>query len=453
MAQHSMSRCGKGLALGAWLIVSIPAWGGEKHWPSFRGPRASGVHETAKLPATWNVKTGENIKWKTEIPGLAHSSPIVWGDRVFVTTAVSEQAEPILRVGLYGESPEHEEEIAHEFRVYAVDLGTGNIVWEKTAHRGVPKVKRHIKSTHANSTPATDGKYVVASFGSEGLYAFDFNGKQLWARDLGLLDSGAFNVPSLQWGFGSSPIIHDGRVIVQCDVNNQSFVAAFDVATGEPIWRKDRDEQPGWGTPTIHVQDGRTQIIVNGYKHIGAYDFTTGEEVWRMHGGGDIPVPTPVVADELVYITNAHGGQSPVYAIRTSAKGVVGSESAVEPGEFIAWTHDRRGSYMQTPLVYRGLLYACKDNGVLNVFDAKSGDIRIRERLGDGSTGFSASPVAGDGKVFYTSEMGDILVLKSGPSFEQIAINEMGEVSMATPAIAADKLIVRTRRHLVAIGD
>lgn len=442
----------------AWVVLlaftmSAPASGGEKHWPQFRGPRASGVHENAKLPATWNVETGENVKWKTEIPGLAHSSPIAWGDRVFVTTAESEQAEPVLRVGLYGESPTHDEEIAHEFRVYALDLATGKILWERTAHRGVPKVKRHIKSTHANCTPATDGKRVVAFFGSEGLYAFDLDGQKLWERDLGLLDAGAFDLKTLQWGFGSSPVLYDGKVIVQCDVNNQSFVAVLDAATGETVWRKDRDEQPGWSTPTIHVQDGRTQIIVNGYKHIGAYDFQTGEEIWRMHGGGDIPVPTPVVSDDLVYITNAHGGVSPVYAIRTSAKGDIGPAAGERPGDFIAWSHDRRGSYMQTPLAYQGLVYVCKDNGVLSVFDAKSGEIRFRERLGDGSTGFSASPVAADGKVFYTSEVGDIHVLKAGATLERLATNSMGEICMSTPAIADNKLIFRTRRHLVAIGE
>jgi len=450
MFSHTIAAAAVTLVGALALVRTVRA---EPMWPSFRGVRASGVSESASLPTTWNVKTGENIKWKTAIPGLAHSSAIVWGERVYVTTAVSENPEPVLRVGLYGESPKNEESVPHDFKLYALDLKTGVVVWERTAHRGVPRIQRHIKSTHANSTPATDGKHIVAIFGSEGLFCFDRDGDKLWYRDLGLLQAGAFDVPELQWGFGSSPIIHDDRVIVQCDVNNQSFIAAFHVETGEPIWRKDRDEQAGWGTPTIHVQDGKTQIIVNGYKHIGAYDFETCDVVWKMRGGGDIPVPTPVIVDELIYITNAHGPQAPVYAIRTSARGDITLGKDEKSNEFVAWSYDRRGSYMQTPVVYRALLYACRDNGVLTCYDARTGEIKFRERLGDGATGFSASPVAGDGKVFYTTETGDVYVLKAGPSFEQLAVNAMDEVVMATPAIAEDLLLIRGRRHLFAIGN
>ena len=265
------------------------------NWPSFRGPQASGVADGHTLPVTWNVGTGENIKWKTPIPGLSHSSPIVWGDRLFVTTAVSKDTNPYLRVGLYGESPDHPENVEHDYRVYCLDKKTGRIVWQRTAHKGIPKVKRHIKATHANCTPATDGKHVVAFFGSQGLFCYDLGGKLIWQKDLGVFDSGPANAPDLQWGFASSPVIHDGRLYLVCAARNVSFVAAYDVATGSEIWRTERPHYPGWHSPTVYAGPGPAQVVTNGYEHIGGYDLATGKELWKMHGGGDVPVPTPII--------------------------------------------------------------------------------------------------------------------------------------------------------------
>lgn len=425
---------------------------GDRDWPSFRGHNARGFSDGKSLPTKWDTETGKNIKWKTPIPGLAHSSPIVWGDRVFLTTAVSEEKDPYLKVGLYGQSPDHPEDFFHDYKIYCLDKATGHILWERTARRAKPQVKRHIKSTHANSTPVTDGKYVVSFFGSEGLYCHDFDGNLIWKKDFGYLDSGAFNAPAIQWGFGSSPRIHRDRVIVQCDVNNQSFLTALDLKTGKEVWRTLRDEYPTWSTPTFVEREGGTQIICNGFKHIGGFDFTTGKEIWRMKGGGDIPVPTPVVHDDLIYITNAHGRQAPVFAIRTSATGDITLGEGERANSFVAWSYDRRGSYMQTPLVYQNLLYVARDNGVLTVFDAKTGDYAYKKRLAGGRTGFSASPVAGDDKIYYTAEEGDIYVLKSGPAFEQLAVNSMGEICMATPAISDGMIFIRGQHHLYAIG-
>ena len=422
------------------------------NWPQFRGDHSRGQGDGTP-PTSWNVETGEHVKWKTPIPGLAHSSPIVWGDRLFVTTAVSDNPEPYLRVGLYGESPDNPEDVDHDFRVYCLDKMTGKVLWQKTAHRGKPTIQRHIKSTHANSTPATDGTHVVAFFGSEGLYGYDMEGTLLWKKDLGLLDAGAFNAPEIRWGFGSSPIIHDGKVFVQCDVNNQSFVAAFDVKTGEEIWRTLRDEGPCWGTPAVAESAGRTQVILNGYRHIGGYDAATGKELWRMRGGGDVPVPTPVVADDLVYITNAHGAMAPLYAVRTSAKGDITLTGDEESNEHIAWSYRKRGNYMQTPLVYGKHLYMCRDNGVMTCFDAGSGKKQYNVRLGKGLTGFSASPVAAGGKVYFTSEQGDIHVLRAGSKLERLATNAMGEVCMATPAISGGRLYVRTQHHVFCLEE
>jgi len=435
------------------VVASLGIASAHADWPSFRGPHASGVAEGAKPPTTWNVEKGINVRWKTPIPGLAHASPIVWGDRVYVTSAVSSDPDPYLRVGLYGESPDHPEDLVHDYRVYCLDKKSGNIIWEKTAHSGKPQVKRHIKSSHANSTPATDGKHIVAFFGSEGLYCFDMDGRQIWKKDLGYLDAGAFDAPEIQWGFGSSPVIHENVVVVLCDVNNQSFLAAFDVHTGREVWRTLRDEVPTWGTPTIHESDQRTQVIVNGWKHVGGYDSKTGHELWRMRGGGDVPVPTPFVAHDLIFISNAHGGPAPIYAIKPSANGDISLNSGQTSNEYVAWARPGRGSYIPTPIVYGDHLYICNDRGVLTCYVARTGEQVYRTRLADSFSAYSASAVAADGKVYFTAEAGDIHVVKAGPEYELLASNRMDEVCLATPAISEKMIFVRTSKHLYGIGE
>jgi outer membrane protein assembly factor BamB len=442
------------LVLLCTLVGPVPAAEGETtvNWPSYRGPHASGIALGAP-PIRWDLESSLNVRWKTEIPGLGHSSPVIWGDRLFVTTAISGKTDPMLKVGLYGDIESVDDDTVHRWRIYCLDKSTGKILWTRLAHEGVPKVKRHPKASHANPTPATDGKHVVAFFGSEGLYAYDMDGNLLWVKDLGVLDSAFFRVPTAQWGFGSSPVIHRDRVIVQCDVLEDSFLAAFDVKTGKEIWRKSRREVPTWSTPTIHEHGGRTQILVNGYRHIGAYDFENGKEIWVMAGGGDIPVPTPVVAGDRVFITNAHGILAPIYAISLDAQGVLNAEEDVGPGEPIAWWQPRGGAYMQTPLVHDDLLYVCRDNGALSIYDIGSGRRRYQKRIGNGSSGFTASAVAAADRIYYTSEMGDVFVIRAGPEYQLLARNALDEITMATPAISEDTLYFRTRGHVVAIGE
>lgn len=447
------------LLLASASAANLLAQGGggsrkDTNWPSFRGVNASGVAEGHDTPTAWNVEEKKNVAWKTPIPGLGHSSPIVWGDRIFVTTAVSGKENPELKVGLYGNIEPVQDDTVHQWKVYCLDKKTGKVLWQKTAHQGVPKVKRHTKATQANSTMATDGKDVVAFFGSEGLYCYDLSGNLRWKKDLGLLDSGFFMMPEAQWGFASSPILHDGKVLVQCDVQKGSFVAAFDVKDGREIWRTPRADVPTWSTPTVYRDSaGRTQLIVNGWKHIGGYDANTGKELWRLTGGGDIPVPTPVVGHGLIYITNAHGRMAPIYAIRDSATGDLSSTESAAAAPHIAWSLTREGAYMQTPLVYGDYLYNCRDNGILSCYEAKTGKRIYQERLGTGRTGFTASSVAASGKLYLTSEEGDIYVVQAGPEFKLLSVNPMGEICMATPALSEGTVFFRTQGHLVAIRE
>ena len=438
----------------ASALLATAADADDPNWPSFRGHRASGVAEGHATPTTWNVADSENILWKTAVPGLGHSSPVIWGDRLFVTTAVSDDADPYLKVGLYGNiaAVKGEAKTVQSFEVWCLDKNTGELLWKQTAHKGVPKVKRHTKSSHANPTPATDGKHLAVLFGSEGLYVYDLDGKLLWNKDLGVLDAAFFRVPTAQWGFGSSPVIHDGKVIVQADVIGDSFLAAFDVKTGKERWRTPRDDVPTWSTPTIHETGGRTEIIVNGMKQIAGYDFKTGKETWKLRGGGDIPVPTPIVAHGLAFITNAHGPAAPIWAIRTTARGDISLADGAASNEFVAWSTQRDGAYMQTPIVYGDILYVCRDNGALYAYDARTGKKLYQKRLGGGSSGFTASMVAADGKLYVTAETGDILVVRAGPEFELLATNSMDEIVMATPAISEGSIFFRTKRNVVAVA-
>ena len=416
------------------------------NWPQFRGPAAGGVG-TGNPPVEWNGETGKNVAWKTEIPGLGHSSPIIWGDKIFLTSAVPESGEAQLKTGLYGDIQPVKGEGAQKFNVYCVDRKSGKILWERTATSGVPKIMRHPKSTHASPTPATDGKYLVVSFGSEGLYTYDLNGKLIWKKDLGVLDSGFYMVPDAQWGYASSPVIHDGVLLILADVQKNSFLAAFDLASGKELWRTARADVPTFGSPAVAPYGANgMQVVINGWKQIAGYDFKTGKELWTLKGGGDIPVPTPVYADGLVVVTNAHGMKRPIYAIKTDASGDI-----TESKTAFAWQLPLAGNYMQTPLLDKGLGYFCFDNGVFTVYQMSTGEKLYQQRLG-GTTGFTSSAVAGSNALYVTNEDGQTFVLGKGGEYKLLGQNEIGEQVMASAAISGDTLYMRGRKHLFAIA-
>ncbi|MEM9597639.1 MAG: PQQ-binding-like beta-propeller repeat protein, partial [Acidobacteriota bacterium] len=424
----------------------------EAHWPSFRGPSASGISEGAAMPETWDVDSGENVVWKTAIPGLGVSSPIVWGDQLFVTTAVSETGDADLKVGLYGDIASANDNGVQSWRLYALDRHTGEVQWFREAKKGEPRSARHTKASHANATPATDGERVAAHFGSEGLFVWDLSGKLLWKKDFGELVSAFFRVPQAGWGYSSSPLFHDGKLLVLHDVIGDSALLALDAATGEILWQTQRQDVPTWGTPTVVSAGGRTQVVVNGFQQMAGYDLETGKKLWHMGGGGDIPVPTPVFAHGLIYLASAHGPAAPLFALRPDASGEI--EPKASPESAVAWHQAKVGVYMQTPLVYGDEVYACRNNGGLQVFDAKTGELHYKTRLASGK-GFTASPVGSDGKVYFTAETGEVYVIEAGPGPElkTLAVNDLGELAMATPAIAEGTLYFRGRRHLFAVSQ
>jgi outer membrane protein assembly factor BamB len=423
------------------------------NWPQFRGMNASGVADGKPAPTTWDATKGTNVLWKTPIPGLAHSSPVVWGEHLFVTTAISGSGNNKYRHGLYGDVDSVEDASPHTWKVYCLDRRTGKIVWERVAVEGVPKIKRHIKATHANSTPATDGRVVVAFFGSEGLYCYDLKGKLLWKQDLGVLDSGWFYDPDYQWGMASSPIIYKNMAIVQCDVQKGSFIAAFDLKTGRQLWRTAREEIPSWGTPTIYEGKLRAELVTNATRAVRGYDPATGKELWRLSGNPEVTATTPIAKDELIYIANSYRPNQPIYAIRAGAAGDISLKEGATASEHVAWSFQRGGTYMPTPIVYGDYLYTCANSGVMACYNAKTGEKLYQQRIGDKGGAYSASPVAAGGKLYFSSEDGEIFVVKAGPKYELLSVNPMGELLMATPAISDGVIFVRGQSHLFAIGE
>jgi outer membrane protein assembly factor BamB len=410
------------------------------------------VDDSVALPMSWDIESRKNVRWRIPVPGLAHASPIAWGDRVYVATAVGPGGSE-LKVGLYGDIAAAKDQEKHEWRLFALELASGRVIWNSLGHEGVPKVKRHTKASHCNSTPATDGRRIVTLFGSEGLFCFDMEGRLVWKKDLGPMDSGFFRIPTAQWGFASSPVIHEGKVLVQCDVQTNSFLAAFDLESGNEIWRAERRDVPTWSTPLVFGKGSESQIVVNGWKHAGGYDAASGREIWKLREGGDIPVPTPIEAHGLIWLTSDHGRFRPIRAVRRGATGDITPPEMTQTNAAIAWVHPRRGNYMQTPIAVGDLLFACTDSGVLTCFDARSGAVEYEERLGGGGQGFTASPVSDGRRLYFASELGNVHVVPVSASFSVQATNALGETCLATPAISRGTLLFRTREHLVAVGE
>ncbi|HEX5069761.1 MAG TPA: PQQ-binding-like beta-propeller repeat protein [Vicinamibacterales bacterium] len=432
------------------LPAASPAGGS---WPSFRGLQAAGIAEGQNLPDTWDGKAGTNILWHTAIPGLGHSSPIVWGSTIFVSTAVSSGTpDASFKPGLYGDGDASDDRSPQKWELLAIDKKTGAVRWTRVAVEGTPRDKRHIKSTYASATPATDGRIVVASFGSMGLHAFDMAGNVLWKLDYGKINLGAYDLPGFEWGPASSPIIWNGLVIIQVDTQADSFLLAVNAETGETVWKTDRQELPSWGTPTVADTTAGPVLVTNAANFVRAYDPRTGKELWRVGKSSKITAPTPIYADGVFVVASGRAPERPIFVVRPDAKGDVTLEDGKTSNDGIVWSRTGRGSYMPTPLAYQGQLYVLANNGVLDAYDLKTGAEIYRQRLDVIGSGYSASPVAADGKIYLSSEDGDMLVVKAGAQFAHIATNPMGELLMATPALSEGVMYVRSSTGLFAIG-
>jgi len=438
------------MALPAATLASAP----EQNWPEFRGAGGRGVAEGYPTRATWNADadTGklDGILWRAEVPGLGHSSPIIWGNRIYVVTAVRLAGKAPLRIGYYGDPNAAEDDGEQRWMILCFDKKSGKQLWERTLRTSKPGAARHQKATHANTTLSTDGKRLIAFIGSEGLYCFDLDGKLLWSRDLGVINISKFGIG---WGYGSSPALHRNRIVLLCDDPANPFIAAFRLDDGKEIWRVSRkgDSERSWGTPLIHADGKRTQVVTNGWPYIVSYDLETGKELWRLRGGGDNPIPTPFVADGLIVVTNAHGGKAPLFAIRPSATGDISLPEGATSNEAIVWSTPNGGTYISTPVVYRGHIYLANHNGLLRNFDFRTGQKLYEGRLGLDSA-CSASLTAADGKIYCPAEEGVVYVIKAGPELEVLAKNQMGEPCLATPAISQGVLYFRTAGSLIAVG-
>jgi outer membrane protein assembly factor BamB len=452
ISTRTLTRAGRGtigtsvcLTMLAAAAMAQPAARG---WPSFRGERASGWIEEGPAPVTWDVSSGQHVRWTAPLPGRGHSSPIVVNGRVFVTAAVA-SAETPLPAELSADMTSSADKAKREWRLLAFDAGSGRLLWQRTARRGVPRVARHPFNTFATPTPASDGSRVIAFFGSEGLYCYDRDGRLLWSHDFGPLPAGYFGDRSFQWGFASSPVVYDGLVIVQCDVDRGSFLAAFRIADGKQVWRTERDDLSSWSTPTIAGAGDRTQLLVSAPSYVSAYDPRTGGELWRYYWGMDIVESAPIASDDLAYFSSGKGRWSPIIAIRPSARGDVTPTVFDSHENDLAWRRDTGGPITTTMLLYRGLLYALADLGVLRCYEPATGAL-VYERRVRGS--FLASPVASDGKLYLSSLEGDVVVVEAGRAGTILASNPTGDALIATPAIAGGTLYFRTPTRLVAIS-
>jgi outer membrane protein assembly factor BamB len=431
--------------------LAVAPRGTARPWPSFRGANAAGSADGQGALVDWDIATQKNIRWKTPIPGISTASPIVWGNRVYVATAISGAGENTFRTGLYGDTAPVNDLSEHTWKLYALDSQNGRIVWEREVHKGIPRTKRHPKSSQASSTPVTDGRRIAVMFGTAGILAtYDMNGRQLWKKDLGLIDSGWFFDITHQWGHSSSPIIYQDSVIVQVDRQKDSYIAAYDLASGKELWRTPRsDEIPTWGTPLIARGKLGDELITNGTK-VRGYDPETGKQRWTLGPNSEITIPTPIAGPDFVYVMGGYTPVRPIYAIRPGSSGDITLAKGVTSSDAIPWSNGE-GTYIPTPIVYRGLLYTLNINGILTAYDAQTGERVYRARVGTGGS-YSASPIAADGRLYFASEDGEVFVAKAGREYVELARHDMKEVIMASPAISDGLLVIRTLGNVYGIG-
>lgn len=419
-------------------------------WPQFRGPGARGVALGSGLPEVWSAT--ENVAWKRDLPGRGWSSPVVWGGSVFLTTVVNtgESEEP--KKGLYfGGDRTKPPQSVHQWRVVCLDLSSGEVRWERQVHEGVPQSSIHIKSSFASETAVTDGERVFFCFGNLGVFCFDFDGNEVWRHELAAMPM------RFGWGTAASPVLHGGRLYYCSDNEQQSVLLALDAATGKELWRTEREDKSNWSTPFVWQHEQRTEIVLAGTGGIASYDLA-GQLLWSTRGGmSSITIATPYAVDGLLYVSSGYvlDQQRPIYAIRPGAAGDISLKKGETSNDFIVWSQPKAGPYNPSTLVSGQRLFVLYDRGFFAGFDAKTGrELYAQQRLPNGRA-FTASPWAADGKIFCLNEDGVTFVLRDSDRYEVIRTNSLAEddMGMATPAIAGDRLLIRTSARLYCIRN
>ena len=425
-----------GLAFLRPTLVAQKA--GDEFWPQWRGPQMSGVSASATPPASWSEST--NVRWKIEIPGRGSASPVVWGDRVYLLTAIPVAGGVADPHAPRGGLPERG---LHRFVVMAINRKDGKVVWQQTAREAEPHEASHNDNgTWASSSAITDGEHVIAPFESQGLYAYDMNGKLVWQKDLG--DKYMRNT----FGEGSTPALYKDRLFYVWDHQKESFIVALDKRTGEELWRVKRDEIDTWATPLVVERNGITQVIVPGMNRVRSYDAANGQIVWETAGLTMNPIPSPVYGDGMVFLTSGFRGNSLKAVKLDGAKGDITNTPAV------AWTLDRDTPYVPSPLLYNGILYFLKtNNGLLTAVDAKTGKPHYQAQRIEGVPNVFASPVAAAGKIFVVGREGATAVIKPGPTLEVIATNTLDDHFDASPALVGSEIYLRGVKYLYSIGN
>lgn len=412
-------------------------------WPQFRGPAGTGVVTGKRFPpAAWSPK--ENVAWRYEVPGQGWSCPIVVGGKVFVTSCVSDEKVAAPKTGYYAPKDTKTHAGEHRWLVLCLDAATGKVLWVRVAHKGQPKHPIHVKASYASETPVSDGERVYAYFGNVGLFCYDLNGTQKWTRSWDVMPT------QLGWGTGASPVLHKDRLYIVNDNEKESFLVALDTLTGKEVWKVDRDEKSNWATPFIWQSGQRTEIVTCGKGKVRSYDME-GKLLWQMGGMSSICVPCPVLAGELLIISSGYefGRPRPVFAVRPGAKGDITLKEGETGNDFIAWYREPAGAYHPTPLVLGDHLHVLYSTGSLSCFEVKTGKPVYEKQRLTGS--FTASPWSYDGKIFCLSEEGTTYVVNAGSEFELLGKNVLGEVALATPAVADGRLFLRTSEALYCI--
>jgi len=438
------------------LIATSVAIGSAQNWPQFRGAQAGVAPNNPALPDTWSDT--QNVAWKIEIPGRSWSSPVVWGDHVFVTTAVNvkqpdQPLKPVVSYlarslgGTMTAADISQPTDEHRWAIYDVDLQTGKVRWERTIQSALPSQAVHQKNSYASETPVTDGERVYVYLGYAGLFAFDMNGTPVWSKPMDAAEM------RTGWGSAASPALHNDRLYIVNDNEKQSFLAAFDARSGRELWRVDRDEKSNWSTPFVWQNERGTEIVTTGSRKVRSYD-TDGKLLWELRGMTSIHAATPIAAHGLLFVTSGYPTDPlrPVYAIRPGASGDISLSAGATSNAFVTWSHPTLASCYPSPLVVGDQYYTLMDRGFLTSNDARTGkEIYGRQRISAESSAFSASPWSYNGKIFALSEDGDTFVMQAGPEFKLLGKNSLGEMSLATPAIAGGSLIIRTASKLYRI--